>query len=94
MSSFATQSMNGSTNIIACLAGEATRIGFMSNWTDGYADIDILKSVPLLLSVGGFVPVDVLFQAGGDIGFLAVLQFLHHFIEGKVDHVMMVEYVR
>ena len=48
----------------------------------------------LLLRVGSFIPVDMLFQAGSDIGFLAVFQLLHHFIEGKVDHIVMVNFVR
>ena len=48
----------------------------------------------LLLRLRGFVSVDVIFQAGGNIGFLAVFQFLHHFIEGKVDHVVMMNHVR
>ncbi len=46
------------------------------------------------LRVGGLVLIDVFLQAGGDIGFLAFLQFLHHFIEGEVDHVVMVNLVR
>ena len=48
----------------------------------------------LLLRVGGFIPVDMFFQAGSDIGFLAIFQFLYQFIEGKVDHVVMVKFVR
>ena len=59
--------------------------------------MEIHRLKPVLLTVlrlRGFVPVDVFFQAGGDIGFLAVFQFLHHFIEGEVDHVVMVKHVR
>jgi len=48
----------------------------------------------LLFRLGGFIPVDVFLQAGSDIGFLTIFQFLHHFIEGKMDHVVMVKHVR
>lgn len=48
----------------------------------------------LLLGIGCFIPIDMFLQAGSDIGFLTIFQLLLHFIEGKMDDVVVVKFVR
>jgi hypothetical protein len=52
------------------------------------------KLVILLLRWYRFIPADVFSEARGHVRFLAFFQFLNHFIQGKVDDVVVMKLFR